>query len=81
MDERMLTLQETAEELRLPYEVVRDNVYSGRWPHKKFGERTRRVSEDDLARIKALVHHEPVAETRSDAHSRRKRVSQLLRAI
>lgn len=81
MAEALLTLHEVAEALNVPYEVVRDNVYSGRWPHSKFSERTRRMSTDDVERVRAMTHHEPSKPSRSEAHQRTERVRKLLRAV
>ncbi|KJL37088.1 hypothetical protein RR49_01200 [Microbacterium ginsengisoli] len=77
----LFTLREIAEQLSIPYEVVRDNVYAGRWPHSKFSERTRRMSAEDVERVRAMTHHEPSDPTRSEAHQRTKRMRELLRAV
>lgn len=79
--EEFFTLREVAEKLKLDYDIVRDNVYAGRWPHTKFSPRNRRMQQADIDRVVEMLHHDPVPATRSDAHARRKRVSSLLRAV
>lgn len=81
MSEQMFTLREVAERLRIPYDVVRKNVYSGAWPHVKFSERSRRMTQADIERVLEMTRHEPVQSSRSDAHQRRKDIRALLRSI
>ncbi|KQR95816.1 MAG: hypothetical protein J0I33_07540 [Microbacterium ginsengisoli] len=81
MSEALLTLQEVAVALGVPYEIVRENVYAGRWPHSKFSPRIRRMSADDVERVRAMTHHEPSDPTRSESHARTKRIRDLMRAV
>jgi hypothetical protein len=81
MDVQMFTLREVAEKLQLPYEVVRDAVYAGRWPHTKFTERNRRMSQADIDSVIESLHHEPAESSRADARRRSKDVAALLRAV
>lgn len=80
MDE-FFTLAEVAEKLKLDYDIVRDNVYGGRWPHTKFSPRNRRMQQADIDQVVRMLHHEPAPASRSDAHARRERVTGLLRAV
>lgn len=78
---QMFTLHEVAEKLQVPYDVVRDAVYAGRWPHSQFSPRNRRMSQADIDRVIEMLHHEPAASSRSSARSRSKDVAALLRAV
>lgn len=78
---QMFTLREVAERLQLPYEFVRDEVYSGRWPHTQFSPRNRRMSQADIDRVVSALHHEPSVESRSEARARSRRVSRLLASV
>ena len=81
MAEELLDLHSVAERLSVPYEVVRRNVYGGKWPHKKISERRRFMSEEDIERVLAMTHQEPQTASRSAAHRRNKSAIDLLRAI
>ncbi|MEQ6899241.1 hypothetical protein [Microbacterium sp. KR10-403] len=80
-DVQMFTLGEVAERLQLPYEVVRDAVYAGRWPHTAFTPRNRRMSQADIDRVVEMLHHEPAPQSRSDARRRTAHVKKLMRAV
>lgn len=81
MERRVFTLQEVAEQLRLPYELVRDKVYSGAWPHVKFSEWNRRMTQEQVDSVIAMSEHKPTPATTSDAHRRRARVQALLSSM
>ena len=81
MNEQLFTLREVADMLKVDYGIVRDSVYSGRWPHQKFSERNRRMTQADVDRVLEMTRHEPVASTPTDAHQRRKNVRALMRAL
>ena len=77
----IFTLQEVADLLKVPYDVVRKNVYAGRWPHIKVSPRNRRMSRADIDRVMEMLHHEPVALTRSETYRRTAHITELLRSI
>lgn len=77
----LYTLREVADKFKIDYDIVREAVYSGRWPHQKFSARNRRMTQADVDRVLEMTRHEPVASTPSDAHQRRKAVRALVRSI
>ncbi|WP_162893191.1 helix-turn-helix domain-containing protein [Microbacterium halotolerans] len=80
----VFTLQQVAEILQLSYDLVRDKVYAGAWPHVKFSERNRRMTQEQIERLIETVTHEPTDSaltSRSAAHQRTKSVQAMLRAI
>lgn len=81
MPESLFTLHEVADLLALDYDIVRKKVYGGAWPHQKFSERNRRMTQADVDRVLEMTRHEPVASTPSDAHQRRQKMHALIRAI
>lgn len=55
----VLTLQEVAGRLRLPYRYVRDRAFSGAWPCLKISPRKRMMTESDVQAVISLLHAEP----------------------
>ncbi len=47
-DSILMDLHEVASRLGIPYRVVRDNVYSDRWQHRRVSERKRYMTEQDV---------------------------------
>lgn len=60
---RIYTLQEVAERLRMPYRRVRDAVFAGDWPCLKVSPRKRLMTEADVEAAIAIMHKEPVEPT------------------
>ena len=81
MPPEMYTLRDVAEKLKLPYEVGRDAVYAGRWPHTKFTPRNRRMSQADIDAVIDAHHQEPEPTVLLAAHQRRRRMAELLKAV
>lgn len=78
---QMFTLREVADALQLPYDLVRDKVYAGAWPHVKFSERNRRMTHEHIDQVVEMLSHSPVPSTRADAKRRRDSMRQMLRAV
>ncbi len=78
---QFFTLQQVAEIMQLPYDVVRDNVYKGRWPHREFSPRNRRMSQEDIDWVSENTKHTPLAQSRSETRRRNERIKKLMRSV
>jgi hypothetical protein len=74
------TIAEAAERMRLPYRVVRDAVFAGRWPHVKVSERRRLMTGADISASLELMHQAPSATEKVDQKERKARIKRLLAA-
>lgn len=77
---QFFTLSQVAEMMQLPYDVVRDNVYKNRWPHREFSPRNRRMSQEDIDAVAEMTKHTPAPQSRSEARRRNDRIKSLLKA-
>ncbi|WP_111467052.1 hypothetical protein [Microbacterium suaedae] len=77
----LLTLRQVAEVLQVPYEIVRTNVYSGKWPHVKISQRNRRMTDEQVDEVIEMASHTPAPSTRADARKRRDNIRSMLKAI
>ncbi|KAB1658980.1 helix-turn-helix domain-containing protein [Pseudoclavibacter sp. CFCC 11306] len=75
------TLDEVAEILRVPRDLVRKRIYSGAWPHTKVSERNRVITHDDLEAIFELLHETPVADSGARRRAESTELHRLLKAV
>lgn len=74
------TIDEVAQILRVPRDLVRKRIYSGAWPHTKISERNRVITHDDLEAIFELLHETPRSTARRGKRDR-ERIQRGLRAV
>lgn len=78
--DRVYTIAEAAILMRVPYRVVRDAVFAGRWPHVEISPRKRVMTGEDIQAALALMRRTPSAAAESPVgdRGRKARIRHLL---
>ncbi len=80
-EEPMYELRGVADRLRLPYRIVRDNVFGGKWPHRKVSQRKRYMTDEDMREAVRLMHQGPDPAVKVEQKSQRDNVLRLLQSV
>lgn len=74
------TIAEAAALMRLPYRVVRDAVYAGRWPHIYISPRRRVMTGADIQASLDLMRRVPSVTEKLNEKEQKARIKRLLSA-